>query len=218
MGKIDPIARVVTIVGGSWRLWAAAMMCLAEQGLYLGKCSIVMPNAFLGVAEFWSWATPRFGPRLLDSDKLRDKPEFACHDFGCNELRMLASVEILRQGRLGTKRSLTFRPEFTFFPHFFPYMYVYSHTHIYIHVCMYVLYIYGIYTYMHMCNIPSLSFTQLFERICLFHFVFGKRRLMNMGCAGLPSKKSLRCALLRSPHGVMSWNFKLPRTCISSHV
>ena len=94
MGKIDPIARVVTIVGGSWRLWAAAMMCLAKQGLYLGKCSIVMPNAFLGVAEFWSWATPRFGPRLLDSDKLRDKPEFACHDFGCNELRMLASGDL----------------------------------------------------------------------------------------------------------------------------
>ena len=173
MGKIDPIARVVTIVGGSWRLWAAAMMCLAEQGLYLGKCSIVMPNAFLGVAEFWSWATPRFGPRLLDSDKLRDKPEFACHDFGCNELRMLASVEILRQGRLGTKRSLTFRPEFTFFPNFFPYMYVYSHTHIYIYtyVCMY--YIYTVYihtctcaTY-HLFHLPSYSKEYVCFTLCL---------------------------------------------------
>ena len=83
-----------------------------------------MPNAF-GLAEFWSRhldfrikVTCRLGGspiantdgrnRLLDSDTLRDKSE-----FGSYELRMLASVEILRQGRLGTKRSLTFRPKFT---------------------------------------------------------------------------------------------------------
>jgi hypothetical protein len=127
-----------------WCVWQSRVCTLGKSA------DIAMPNAFLGVAKFWSRATPRFQNYLglggspiantnwrhwlLDSDKLKDKSEFACYDFGCNELRMLASVEILRQGRLGTKRSLTFRPEFTFFPQFFPYMYVYSHTHIYIYI------------------------------------------------------------------------------------
>ena len=61
MGKIDPIARVVTIVGGKL---AAVGGCddvfgRAESAPW-ESAHIAMPNAFLGVAKFWSRATPRF--------------------------------------------------------------------------------------------------------------------------------------------------------------
>ena len=144
-------------------------MCLAEQSLYLGKCSIVMPNAFLGVAEFWSWATPR----LLDSDKLRDKSEFACYDFGCNELRMLASLEILRQGRHGTKRSLTFRPELTFSPNFSMRIYIYIYVYVYIYVCIYIytrmsVYIYNYTVYIYILYI----YTYIYIHAHVQHTIF----------------------------------------------
>ena len=61
MGKIEPIARVVTIVGGKL---AAVGGCddvfgRAESAPW-ESAHIAMPNAFLGVAKFWSRATPRF--------------------------------------------------------------------------------------------------------------------------------------------------------------
>ena len=65
MGKIDPIARVVTIVGGKL---AAVGGCddvfgRAESAPW-ESAHIAMPNAFLGVAKFWSRATPTVDFRI----------------------------------------------------------------------------------------------------------------------------------------------------------